>query len=118
MFVQLTKDSLGRKAGDRLDVSDADGRELIHSGAAVALGDDALTAAVNRAVDGALSRCTQQLDTLINQSLRSFADAQSQSRRAAVPVLFGPGGDGDPKKSFGDWCLAVARNDRQYLDPK
>jgi HK97 family phage major capsid protein len=116
MFVQLTKDSLGGKAGDRLDVSDADGRELIHSGAAVALGDDALTSAVNRAVDGALSRCTQQLDALINQSLKAFADAQGQSRRVAAPVLFGPGGDGDPKKSFGDWCLAVARNDRGYLE--
>src|SRR5204862_7201243 len=23
---------------------------------------------------------------------------------------------GDPKKSFGDWCLGVARNDRHYLE--
>jgi HK97 family phage major capsid protein len=33
-----------------------------------------------------------------------------------VPILFGEGGEGDPKKSFGDWCLAVARNDRAYLE--
>ena len=33
MFVQLTKDYLGRKAGERLDVGEADGRDLIHGGA-------------------------------------------------------------------------------------
>jgi HK97 family phage major capsid protein len=33
-----------------------------------------------------------------------------------VPAIFGPGGDGDPRKSFGDWALAVARNDRGYLE--
>ncbi len=116
MFVQLTKDYLGRKAGERLDVSDADGRELIHSGAASAVSDDVLTPAVSRAVDSAVQRYTQQLDTLISQSLKAFADAQSQSRRSAAPILFGAAGDGDPKKSFGDWCLAVARGDRHYLE--
>jgi HK97 family phage major capsid protein len=116
MFVQLTKDYLGRKAGERLDVGDADGRELIHSGAASPVADDVLTPAVTRAVDSAVQRYTQQLDTLISQSLKAFADAQSQARRAAVPVLFGAAGDGDPKKSFGDWCLAVARGDRHYLE--
>ena len=34
MFVQLTKDFLGRKAGERIDVSDADGQQLFQSGAA------------------------------------------------------------------------------------
>ena len=63
-----------------------------------------------------MQRYTQQLDTLISQSLKAFADAQSQSRRIGVPILFGAGGDGDPKKSFGDWCLAVARGDRHYLE--
>jgi HK97 family phage major capsid protein len=48
--------------------------------------------------------------------LQSFADAQGQARRHAVPALFGPGGEGDPRKSFGDWALAVARNDRAYLE--
>jgi hypothetical protein len=118
MFVQLTKDYLGRKAGERLDVSDADGQELIRSGAAVGVGDDALTPAVSRAVDSAVERAAKQLDALINQSLKAFADAQGQARRHAVPVIFGPGGEGDTKKSFGDWCLAVARGDRHYLDWK
>ena len=41
---------------------------------------------------------------------------RAQARRHAVPAIFGSGGDGDPRKSFGDWCLAVARNDRSYLE--
>jgi HK97 family phage major capsid protein len=32
-------------------------------------------------------------------------------------LLFGENGEGDPKgKSFGDWLLGVARNDRGYLE--
>ena len=42
MFVQLTKDFLGRKAGERIDVGEADAGSLIQSGTAVALSDDPL----------------------------------------------------------------------------
>jgi HK97 family phage major capsid protein len=116
MFVQLTRDQLGRKAGERLDVSPADAQDLIAAGDAVAVADDPITPAVSRALEGALERHSRNLDAAVNRSLRAYADAQSQSRRAAVPALFGARGDGDPRKSFGDWCLAVARNDRHYLE--
>src|SRR5438552_1947465 len=116
MFVQLTKDFLGRRAGERIDVSPADAQSLISAGSATAVADDPISSAVTRALDGALGRLTQNLDGAINQALRGIADAQTQARRHAVPALFGAGGDGDPKKSFGDWCLAVARNDRHYLE--
>jgi HK97 family phage major capsid protein len=116
MFVQLTKDFLGRKAGERLDVGDADAGQLIANGTAVAVSDDVITPLVSRALEQALGGFTRGLDAVINQTVRQFADAQSQARRHAVPAIFGPGGDGDPKKSFGDWCLAVARNDRSYLE--
>ena len=49
-------------------------------------------------------------------SLKQFADAQKKSLKNAVPALFGPDGEGDPKNCFGDFCLAVARNDRGYLE--
>jgi HK97 family phage major capsid protein len=116
MFVQLTKPLLGRKAGERLDVADADARALVASGAATAVADDPLTPALSKAVEGALARVTAGLDAAITQSLRDYAAAQAQPRKVAVPALFGPQGEGDPRKSFGDWCLGVARNDRHYLE--
>jgi HK97 family phage major capsid protein len=116
MFVQLTRDHLGRQAGERLDVSPADAQELFTAGVATAVPDDPIAPAVSRALEGALERHARNLDAVVNRSLRSFADAQSQSRRVSVPALFGAHGEGDPRKSFGDWCLAVARNDRRYLE--
>ncbi len=116
MFVQLSKDLLGRKAGERLDVDEADGRSLLQSGAAVAVADDPISPAVQRALDGAVGRYSQSLDSALNQALKAIAEAQGQARKHAVPALFGTGGDGEPKKSFGDWALAVARNDRHYLE--
>src|SRR6266404_5808238 len=105
MFVQLNKDLLGRKAGERLDVGDAEAQQLIRSGAAVAVSEDPITPAVNRALDGAFARYAQNLDAALNRALKEFADAQGQARKIAVPTLFGPGGDGDPRgKTFGDWA--------------
>jgi HK97 family phage major capsid protein len=115
MFVQLTKDFLGRKAGERLDVGEADATALLANGTAVAVTDDPLTPIITRGIENALGGFTRGLDAIINQTLAKFADAQGQSRRLAVPALFG-GSDGDPRKSFGDWCLAVARDDRAYLE--
>jgi HK97 family phage major capsid protein len=116
MFVQLTKDFLGRKAGERLDVGDADAGGLITAGTAVAVTDDVITPLVSRALESALAGFTRGLDGIINATLKQFADAQAQARRSAVPDIFGPTGAGDPKKNFGDWALAVARNDAAYLE--
>jgi HK97 family phage major capsid protein len=116
MFVQLKKAFLGRAAGERIDVSDADARHLIDQQIAELVTDDPLGPVVARSVEQMTTRITQGLDAVINRSLKAFADAQSQARRYAVPALFGEDGSGDPRKSFGDWCLAVARNDRHYLE--
>ncbi len=115
MFVQLTKDFLGRRAGERIDVSPADAQQLVAAGSATTIADDPISGAVGRALEGALSRHAQTLDAAVNQALKSIADAQGQARRHAVPALFG-NGDGDPRRCFGDWCLAVARDDRGYLE--
>jgi hypothetical protein len=116
VFIQLTKEFLGKKVGERIDVAEADAAQLVRQGVAIHVADDPLTPAVAKALESAFARYNQGLDQAIHQALRSYADAQGQSRRIAVPALFGPGGDGDPRKSFGDWALAVARNDRSYLE--
>ena len=116
MFIQLTKEFLGKKVGERIDVAEADAAQLVRQGVAVPVADDPITPAVAKALEGAFARYHQGLDKAIQQALLSFADAQGQARRHAVPAVFGPGGEGDPRRSFGDWALAVARNDRAYLE--
>ena len=117
MFVELKKPFLGRAAGERIDVSEDDARQLVGQGTAVAVADDLIGPAVTRALDAALARAGQTIDAAVNQSLKTVADARSLARKHAAPILFGPGGDGDPHgKTFGDWCLAVARGDRHYLE--
>ncbi len=116
MFVEITKDYLGNVAGKRIDVDDDDAQHLIAQGHAKAVSDDLVTPTVAHALDGALARFTQSLEGVVNTSLKQFADAQKKSRKNAVPILFGPAGDGDPKMCFGDYCLAVARGDRHYLE--
>ncbi len=116
MFVQLTRDYLGRKAGERIELAEADAAPLLAAGTATAVTDDVITPLVSRALEQALAGFGRGLDAVINETLKRISDAQGHSRRNAVPLLFGAGGEGDPKKSFGDWCLAVARNDRNYLE--
>jgi len=117
MFIQLLKDFLGKKAGERLSVDDAEGQTLVANGIATAVKDDALNGLVGRELTGFLDRFTKSMDAVIAAALQKFAAAQKLAYRHAVPALFGPGGEGDPTgKSFGDWLLGVARKDRGYLE--
>lgn len=117
MFVELKKEFLGRPAGERIDVAEADAHSLIAAGTAVAVADDPLAPVLASAMDNTAHRLARGLDRAITRSLHDFADARSQARKHAVPALFGPSGEGDPRgQSFGDWALAVARGDRHYLE--
>jgi HK97 family phage major capsid protein len=117
MFVQLLKDFLGKRAGERLSVDDAEGQALIAGGAAAAVQDDALNDLLGRELGGLRDRFGRSVDAAVTSALHKFADARGSARKHAVPALFGEGGDGDPRgKTFGDWLLGVARNDRAYLE--
>jgi HK97 family phage major capsid protein len=116
MFVQLLKDFLGRKNGEIIDVSEPDGQQLLAAGTAQAISNDPITPLITRGIESALGGFTKGLDGIIHATLKQFADAQSGARKHAVPALFGEGASGDPKRSFGDWALVVARNDRNYLE--
>jgi len=116
MFVELVKDFLGKKAGERIHVAEPEARQLIASGVARAVSDDPIAPLVTKAMESALAGFTRGLDTVITETLKQFSQAQSQARKHAVPAIFGAGGSGDPRKSFGDWLLACARNDGRYLE--
>ena len=116
MFVELLQPFCGKPAGERLYVPAEEAQGLLRAGVARAVTDDPLAPVIARGLESPLAGWAKGLDALVNQTLRRVAEAQGQGRRVAVPALFGAGGDGDPRKSFGDWCLAVARNDRGYLE--
>ncbi|MCS6851556.1 MAG: phage major capsid protein [Gemmataceae bacterium] len=77
---------------------------------------DPLGPLVQRSIEQALGRLSEGISAAVNAALQQVLEAQGQARRHAVPALFGPTGDGDPHKCFGDWLLHVARNDARYLE--
>jgi HK97 family phage major capsid protein len=116
MFIKLTKDFLGKKAGETLHAGDEEAQSLLASGVAMQVTDDPITPIITRGLESALGGFTKGLDGIITQTLQKFAQAQTHSRKNAVPAIFGPGGNGDPQRTFGDFCLAVARKDARYLE--
>src|SRR5262249_43354732 len=118
MFVQLTREYLGKPPGERIDVGEADANHLIETGAAVAVAEDPIGPAVTHAFESAFGRFTHALDGAVGAALTEFGDAQGRSRRNAAALLFGEDG-GDPHgRSFGDWLLCVRRNDQKTLAEK
>ncbi len=116
MFIQLTRDYLGRKAGERVDVSDDDARTLISQGLAQVVAGDPLNDTVQRAVTETMARLNGTLQQSVEAALKQFADTQARSRKNAGPLLFGPGGSGDPERTFGRFLLAVRNGDQKALD--
>jgi HK97 family phage major capsid protein len=108
MFVQLTKEFMGHKAGERIDVSEQDAAALVKEQIASPVSDDLITPAVQKAMEQAFQGFQKGLDAVIHSALKQFQDAQAQARRHATPAIFGPNGEGDPKKNFGDWLVQVA----------
>jgi HK97 family phage major capsid protein len=116
MFVQLLKEFLGRKVGERIDVAESDAQHLIARQIAAPVGDDLITPAVSRALEGAFTKFTQSLDAIVAEGLKQFQNAQAQARRHGVPAIFGDGHGGDPDKNFGDFCVAVATKNHKRLE--
>jgi HK97 family phage major capsid protein len=109
MFVTLKKDHLGHKAGATLDIHEEPiARSLIEQGVAEAVQGDPYGPLMAKAMQASVETLTRQLNTVLEETLKQFKDAQEQSRRVQKAVLFG-GADGDPERNFGDWLLNVAR---------
>jgi HK97 family phage major capsid protein len=116
MFIQLKQPYFNKPAGERVDVDEAHARSLIAQGIAEAVPGDPLGELVAKQVGAALGNLTPALDAAVNAALQRFADAQTKSRRNAVPAIFGDGSTGDPQHNFGDFCLAVASQNHKRLD--
>ena len=104
MFVQLTKDFLGKPAGERIDVSDADANQLTQQGWARPIADDALSPMIARAV-------RSELDDAVERALAQHLQYQQRSNRTRLPFAgLGDSAHDNPSagfKHFGEFALAV-----------
>jgi HK97 family phage major capsid protein len=116
MFVQLTRDFFGRKAGERIDLSEADAQSLLQAGTAQPVPEDPLGPLVNRAVEQVVASFSRGLEQSVDAALKQFATAATKSRKNAVPAFFGEGTSGDPRYTFGRFLLAVRHGDRKSLE--
>jgi HK97 family phage major capsid protein len=112
MFIQLKKDYFGQKAGARIDVDEPIAQTLLTQGIAEAVQGDPLAPIVAKSMETLLANLTTSLDA----TLKEFAAAQAKSRKNAIPAIFGPGGHGDPQRTFGRFLLAVRQRDTKVLD--
>jgi HK97 family phage major capsid protein len=115
MFLKLLKDWQGSKAGEQIDVPDQYADLLIDNKTAEVVNGDPIGAMITKSLESATNKWAQSMDQVIALTLKKFMEAQSQAKKHAIPAIFGEGGDGDPKKNFGDWAAAVARDDAAYL---
>jgi hypothetical protein len=96
MFVTLKKDHLGHKAGATLDVHEEPvAKSLMEQGVAELLQDDLYGPLMAKATEAAAS-LTKEIDAVMKKSLEELAKARSRSRKNAVALIFGNGGEGDP----------------------
>jgi HK97 family phage major capsid protein len=116
MFIQLKQSYFGKPVGERVDVDEPHAKALIAQGIAEAVAGDPLGELVARQVGAMLDSLNKGLDAAVNEALQRFADAQSKSRKNAVPAIFGAGNSGDPQYNFGDFCLAVATKNHKRLE--
>jgi HK97 family phage major capsid protein len=116
MFLKLLKDWKSKPAGETIEVPDEFAHLLVDQKLAESVSGDPIQAMITKSLESATGKWAQSMDQVINLTLQKFHEAQGQARRHAVPAIFGPGGDGDPKRNFGDWAAAVARDDQAYLE--
>ena len=116
MFVKLLQAFSGKAVGEQIDVSSEHADLLIKGGIAEAVQGDPLPALIEKHVGGMLESLTKGLNDTITETIKKIADAQTRSRKNAVPLLFGEQGEGDPRKNFGDFCLCIATKNVKRLD--
>jgi HK97 family phage major capsid protein len=116
MFITLKKAWQNQAPGATLEMGDNYAQALIKDDIADKVEGDPYGPLMAKAVQTSVDCLTKNLDGVITQALKQFADAQGRSKKNAVPLIFGPDGEGEPKKNFGDFLLGVARKDSKYLE--
>src|SRR5690242_4309836 len=89
---------------------------LVAQGVAREVTHDPLGPLVAQTMEKAMDKLSEGIGTAVDAALKQFAQAQARSRKNAVPAIFGEGGTGDPKRTFGAFLLAVRTGDQKALE--
>ena len=118
MFITLKKEWQGQQPGATIDIPEAAvAKILVSEGIAAEVSGDPYGGIIAKALDASVANLSKNLDAVIGTALKQFADAQGKSRKNGAPLIFGENSREDNRgKSFGDFCLAVARKDAKYLE--
>jgi HK97 family phage major capsid protein len=106
MFIELLHDALGKSAGERILVADADGERLIQQGAAQAVADDPVAPLVSRALQSGLDLAVERA----MQQLFQKRDSRGTPKEGLPFAGLGSAPFDDPRagfKNFGEFALAV-----------
>lgn len=112
MKITLLKPHDNQAVGTVLEPPPAIAALLIQHGIADAIPDDPVDTAIAASIDALNLR----VETALKKALDAFAEAQTKSRKNGNPAIFGPGGRGDPKKTFGAFLVALRTGDKKALD--
>lgn len=116
MWIKLLKSWQSKPVGEKIDTTPEQADVLIKAGYAEKVDDDPLQATITSAIGTATERISQGMGSAIDAALKQFANAAGMSRRGGQPLIFGPGGNGDPGQTFGKFLLAVRNHDVKALD--
>jgi HK97 family phage major capsid protein len=123
MLIKLKTAFMGNAAGKIMDVPDDEGKTVIEKGLAEPAGDDALTPIIAKATESMTDMVSKSVNTIVEATLKKFAEAQSQARKFSAPAIFGDGNDGNVKLNFGDWlqkavvaCTAKGKKALEAID--
>jgi HK97 family phage major capsid protein len=116
MWIELLTDLLGQKAGARIDVCDADARLLIDAKKAQDVANDPIVEAVTKSMAEALLKITGSISGAVDAAMKDFGNTLAKSRKNAVPAIFGENGNGEPKKTFGAFLLAIQHKNVKALE--
>lgn len=116
MFVTLKQEFFGNPPGKTIDVTPEHAELLTKEGAAEPCVNNPLEAVAARTLEQAMGRLSDGLSAAVDAALKQVSAAQAKAHKNAVPAIFGPQGDGDPGRCFGDWLRCVRLNDRERLE--
>jgi len=116
MLIQLSKDFLGKKTGERIDVPEAEAKVFITQGIAEAVEGDPISDAIAKSAASMMTKMEESFNKAIEEALKKFAAAASKSRKNSVPAIFGSDASGDPSRTFGSFLTALRNGSFKTLE--
>jgi HK97 family phage major capsid protein len=113
MKIVFIKPYMNHAAGAIVEIIDeVIAKSIIDHGYAKAAETDPIDAAIGLSVEALTSR----IDAALKKTLDQLTTAQQKSRKNGIPEIFGPNGKGDPKRTFGNFLIALRTGDKKTLD--